>query len=48
MLSIQDMDPLSDVLESAAWAPNLDGRVVILMTHPCFRVPRQSGWGWDA
>jgi hypothetical protein len=18
------------------------------MTHPCFRVPRQSGWGWDA
>ena len=17
------------------------------MTHPCFRVPRQSGWGWD-
>jgi len=24
------------------------GRVVLLLTHPCFRVPRQSGWGWDA
>ncbi len=22
--------------------------MVILLTHPCFRVPRQSGWGWDS
>jgi hypothetical protein len=21
--------------------------VVLLLTHPAFRVPRQSGWGWD-
>jgi hypothetical protein len=20
---------------------------VLLLTHPAFRVPRQSGWGWD-
>ncbi len=47
LLSIQDMDPLFPVLQSAAWAVRDGGRVVILMTHPCFRVPRQSGWGWD-
>jgi len=47
LLSIQDMDPLTDVLRSAAWALCNQGRTVILMTHPCFRVPRQSGWGWD-
>lgn len=47
LLSIQDMDPLSEVLESAAWGLKPGGRVVLLMTHPCFRVPRQSGWGWD-
>jgi SAM-dependent methyltransferase len=47
LLSIQDIDPLEDALESAAWALRDGGRVVLLMTHPCFRIPRQSGWGWD-
>lgn len=47
LLSVQDMDPLDAVLASAAWALCSGGRLVILMTHPCFRVPRQSGWGWD-
>ncbi|HEX5726600.1 MAG TPA: class I SAM-dependent methyltransferase [Longimicrobiaceae bacterium] len=47
LLSIQDIDPLEDALGSAAWALRPGGRVVLLMTHPCFRVPRQSGWGWD-
>lgn len=47
MLSIQDMEPLDAVIRSAAWALRPQGRIVLLMTHPCFRVPRQSGWGWD-
>ncbi len=47
LLSIQDMEPLSEVVESAVWALAPGGRTVILMTHPCFRIPRQSGWGWD-
>jgi SAM-dependent methyltransferase len=48
LLSIQDMDPLHEVLASAAQALRAGGRLVLLMTHPCFRIPRQSGWGWDA
>jgi hypothetical protein len=47
LLSIQDMDPLDDVLASAAWAMQTGARIVLLLTHPCFRIPRQSGWGWD-
>lgn len=47
LLSIQDIDPLDDALAGAAWALNPGGRVAMVMTHPCFRIPRQSGWGWD-
>jgi len=47
LLSVQDMEPLDAVLASAAWSLKPGGRLVLLMTHPCFRVPRQSGWGWD-
>ncbi len=47
LLSVQDMDPLVPVLQAAADALRPGGRVVLLMTHPAFRVPRQSGWGWD-
>jgi SAM-dependent methyltransferase len=47
LLSLQDMDPLDPVLESAAAALKAGGRLVLLLTHPAFRIPRQSGWGWD-
>ena len=47
LFSIQDMDPLDQVLASAAWALKPSGRIVLAMTHPAFRVPRHSGWGYD-
>lgn len=47
MLSVQDMEPLDAVLAGAAGTLRPGGRLVLLITHPCFRVPRQSGWGWD-
>ena len=47
LLSIQDIDPLEDVFASVASALHADGRIVVLMTHPSFRQPRHSGWGYD-
>jgi ubiquinone/menaquinone biosynthesis C-methylase UbiE len=47
LLSIQDMDPLDDVLRGVDWALRPVSRVVLLMTHPAFRLPRHSGWGFD-
>lgn len=48
LLSLQDIDPLADALRAVAACLREGGRLVAVMTHPCFRVPRQSGWGWDA
>jgi SAM-dependent methyltransferase len=48
LLSIQDIDPLHAVLAEAARALRPGGRLVLFMVHPCFRVPRQSGWGYDS
>lgn len=47
LLSIQDMAPLPDILVGTAWLLKPRARIVVVMFHPCFRVPRQSGWGWD-
>ena len=43
-----------DVLDAAALFANIaralkpGGRAVFVMMHPCFRIPRQTHWGWDA
>jgi ubiquinone/menaquinone biosynthesis C-methylase UbiE len=47
VLSIQDMDPLEDVMRGIDWALADRSRVVLLMTHPAFRQPRHSGWGYE-
>lgn len=47
LLSLQDIDPLDEAVASTAWALRPGGRLALLMIHPCFRIPRQSGWGWD-
>lgn len=47
MLSIQDIKPHTSAIASATKVLNNSGRLVIFMTHPAFRIPRQSGWGFD-
>lgn len=47
LLSLQDMEPLNVVLENVSHVLRANGRLVLFMIHPCFRIPRQSGWGFD-
>lgn len=47
LLSIADIADLELVAASLDWVLRPTGRVVIVMTHPAFRQPRHSGWGYD-
>jgi ubiquinone/menaquinone biosynthesis C-methylase UbiE len=47
MLSIEDIKDLEGTFASMAKMMDEKSRVVILMLHPAFRIPRQSGWGED-
>ncbi len=47
LLSIQDMDPLDQILGEVNELTDPGAEVCIAMLHPAFRIPRQSGWGID-
>lgn len=47
MLALQNIsDPLA-VLKTAAKHLDPKGMLVIVLNHPCFRIPRQTHWGFD-
>lgn len=47
LLSISDMPNLLAVIRSVSMVLKKDGEILVFMLHPCFRIPRQSGWGID-
>ena len=47
VMAIQDLSDPAAACRSMSQALRTGGRAVIVMMHPCFRIPRQSSWGWD-
>ena len=47
LLAVQNIDTLEAVFRDAARVLVPNAPFVIVMSHPAFRIPRQSGWGWD-
>lgn len=45
VLALQNMEEPKNVFETVAWHLKDGGRFVVVMNHPSFRIPRQSGWG---
>jgi ubiquinone/menaquinone biosynthesis C-methylase UbiE len=47
ILAIQNMEHLDAVAKEMSRVVKKGGRILWVLNHPCFRIPRQSGWGID-
>jgi ubiquinone/menaquinone biosynthesis C-methylase UbiE len=47
VMAVQDVEDMDALFGGMGRALRPAGRAVLVMMHPCFRVPRQSDWGWD-
>lgn len=47
LLAIQNIAEIAPVFQSVTRWLKPGGCFVMVVTHPCFRIPRQTHWGWD-
>ena len=47
VLAIANITPLSPVWQGIYNALKPGGKLVVVLLHPCFRIPKQSSWQWD-
>ena len=47
ILALQNVESPKSVLQNASQHLARDGKVLIVLNHPAFRIPRQSSWGVD-
>ncbi len=47
VLALQNIEEPSRALKEIARALKSDGIFVIVLNHPCFRIPKHSSWGYD-
>ena len=47
ILSIQNMDNVHGVFKECTRVLKPSGRLLLVLNHPAFRIPKQSSWGFD-
>ena len=47
IMSIQNIEDVSGVFKECHRVLKLNGKLFIVMSHPAFRVPKKSSWGYD-
>ncbi len=47
VLALQNIQRAKETVAAAARVLKPGGRLVVVLNHPCFRVPKGSSWGWD-
>lgn len=47
VLALQNIEHLDEALAEAARVLRSGGRLLIVLNHPAFRIPKRTSWGWD-
>ncbi len=47
LLSLQNMEEPFEIVKRSSSFLQKKGKAVFVLNHPCFRIPRQSSWGFD-
>lgn len=47
LMAVQNIENYQAALKAIGRTVKQHGRLLLVMSHPCFRVPRQSSWGFD-
>lgn len=47
-LALQNIERVDKTLAESMRVLKKGGRMLLVLNHPCFRIPKQSAWGWDA
>ena len=47
ILALQNIEKGDKAILSGAKHLQKEGRLILILNHPCFRIPRQSSWGID-
>lgn len=47
ILAIQNIEKLSETIEECKRTLKPGGRLILVLNHPAFRIPKRSSWGWD-
>lgn len=45
--ALQNIENINEVLAEVKRVLAADGRFVMVLNHPAFRIPKRSEWGWD-
>ncbi|MEN9535790.1 MAG: hypothetical protein RLZ22_784 [Verrucomicrobiota bacterium] len=47
LMAVHDVEDIGGLFCNIRKALKVGGRAVMILMHPCFRIPRKSHWGWD-
>ncbi len=48
ILTIQNLDYVDKVFRECARVLKAGGKMLVVLNHPAFRIPKASGWDWDS